>query len=311
MQQDYKYIYQVYQDGSFSKAAENLYLTQPALSIAIQKIEASIGMAIFDRSRRPLKLTPAGEIYIQAIKRMQDLEYDLNQQISDIQNSNSGNIRLGGSHYLNAYILPKILSGFSREYPGIQLEIVEESSDALSDMLSQRTIDLTFSCNPAFMKSFERYEAFYDYILLAVPKNHPINQTIRDAALTPSDIIKKKHLEQSCPIVPLENFQELEYILLSPGNNLHDRSLKFFQEAGFEPKIKLQLSQLATAYHLAADDFAATFISDRMILNTEVPLLFYKLKSDLAKRLFYMLLPNRNYTSFAVKRFIQYFLVNF
>lgn len=69
MQQDFKYIYQLYLDGSFSKAAENLYLTQPALSIAIQKIEASMGMPLFDRSKRPLKLTQAGEIYIQAIKR--------------------------------------------------------------------------------------------------------------------------------------------------------------------------------------------------------------------------------------------------
>lgn len=67
MQQDFQYIYQVYLDGSFSKAAEHLYLTQPALSIAIQKIENSIGMPLFDRSRRPLQLTAAGEAYIQSI----------------------------------------------------------------------------------------------------------------------------------------------------------------------------------------------------------------------------------------------------
>ncbi len=310
MQQDFKYIYQLYLDGSFSKAAENLYLTQPALSIAIQKIEASMGMPLFDRSKRPLKLTQAGEIYIQAIKKMQDLEYDLDQQINDIQQLNTGTIRLGGSHYLNAYILPQILSGFSKEYPGIRFEIIEESSDVLSDMLSERKIDLTFSCNPAFMKDFERYEIFYDHILLAVPKSHPINQKVFHAALTPWDVVHKKHLKQSCPDVPFEKFRELEYILLTPGNNLYDRALGFFQEAGFEPMVKLQLSQLATAYHLAANDFAATFISDRMIRNTEVPLLFYKINSDLAKRLFYILLPNRNYTSFAVKRFIQYFLLN-
>lgn len=311
MQQDFKYIYQLYQDGSFSKASENLYLTQPALSIAIQKIEASIGMPLFDRSKRPLKLTQAGEIYIQAIKKMQDLEYDLNQQINDIQQLNSGNIRLGGSHYLNAYILPQILSGFSKEYPSIQFEIVEESSDVLSDMLSERKIDLTFSCNPAFMKDFERYEIFYDHVLLAISKSHPINQSVLNAALTPFDVIHQKHLEPLCPVIPLNYFRDLEFILLTPGNNLYDRALKFFQEADFEPKIKLQLSQLATAYHLAVNNFAATFISDRMIRNTEVPLFLYKLNSDLAKRLFYILLPNRNYTSFAVKRFIQYFLVNF
>ena len=93
MQQDMKYVYQVYLDGSFSKAAENLHLTQPALSIAIQKIEASIGMPLFDRSARPLQLTAAGEIFVDAIKRMESLEQDLKHQISDIQNLNSGEIR--------------------------------------------------------------------------------------------------------------------------------------------------------------------------------------------------------------------------
>ena len=84
MQQEMKYIYQVYTDGSFSRAAEHLYLTQPALSIAVQKVEESIGMPLFDRSRRPLQLTAAGEIYIGTIKKIMGLEQDLDRQIQDI-----------------------------------------------------------------------------------------------------------------------------------------------------------------------------------------------------------------------------------
>ena len=74
MEQNMQYIYQVYQDGSFTKAAEKLYLTQPALSIAIRQEEKRMGMALFDRSRRPLGLTPAGEAYIRAVERMKYLE---------------------------------------------------------------------------------------------------------------------------------------------------------------------------------------------------------------------------------------------
>ena len=310
MQQDFQYIYQVYLDGSFSKAAEHLYLTQPALSIAIQKIENSIGMPLFDRSRRPLQLTAAGEAYIQSIQKIQSLEYDLNQQIRDIQNLNTGLIRFGGSHYVNAYILSPVLAGFCQEYPGIKLEITEESSDLLSDLLTQRKIDLTFSCNPDMMKKFEHYSMFRDHILLAVPENHPVNQKTAYAALTAQDIIDGKHLDPTCPSAPLSLFSDLEFILLTPGNNLHDRAIQIFQEAGFHPNIKLRLSQLATAYHLAADGFAATLVSDRLIHTPNVPLRFYQLNSQLADRMFYVLLPNRNYTSFAVKRFIQYLLLH-
>ena len=63
MQLEMRYVYQIYLDGSFSKAAKSLYITQPALSMAIQKVEADIGMPIFDRSTRPLTLTHAGHIY--------------------------------------------------------------------------------------------------------------------------------------------------------------------------------------------------------------------------------------------------------
>lgn len=309
MQQDMKYLYQVYEDGSFSKAAEHLYMTQPALSIAIQKIEESIGMPLFDRSRRPLKPTAAGQIYIDAIKKMIGLEQDLERQIQDIQDLNTGEIRLGGSHYLNAYILPKVLTGFTRAYPGIRLELIEESSDVLADMLTERKIDLTFSCNTAFMRNFERYSLFYDHILLAVPKENPINRELSGEALTAGAILKGRHLEPDCPMAPLQAFHRLEYILLTPGNNLYDRSLELFQKAGFEPQVKLQLTQLATAYHLAENNFAATFISDRMVQKEDTPLMFYKLDSKLSERLFYVLLPDRNYTAYAVKMFIQYLLL--
>ena len=62
MQQDLEYIYAVCKAGSFSKAAEKLYIAQPTLSMAVKKVEASIGMALFDRSTRPVTLTAAGKV---------------------------------------------------------------------------------------------------------------------------------------------------------------------------------------------------------------------------------------------------------
>lgn len=310
MKPEMTYIYTVYKEGSFSKAAAKLFMTQPALSISIQKVEQSIGMPIFDRSRKPLKLTDAGEIYIDTINRMMLLEQEQQQRLSDIQNLVTGTIRLGGSHYLNAYILPTVLAGFSREYPGVKLEVIEEGSFELSAMLADRKLDLTFSCNPTFMKDFERYEVFEDHILLAVPAEHKINENFTDYALTADDILNNRHLQKICPAVSLSAFSELEFILLTKGNNLYDRANDMFQEAGFEPKIKLTISQLVTAYRLAAANMAATFVSDRLIRTRENSLVFYKLNSAHTTRMFYILLPNREYTSRAVKMFIQYMLLH-
>lgn len=307
MQQDLEYIYQVYQDKNFTKAAEKLYISQPALSMAIKKIEDQIGMPLFDRSARPLKLTAAGEAYIEHINQIRFLESELELQLQDIRNAGTGHICIGGSHYLNAYILPDLLREFSIEYPGIVIDIREASSATLSQWLEEQKLDLTFNCNEDFMRDFERYPAFEDHVLLAVPKNHPANIGMEDKILTASEIANGRHLSPDCPMVELRSFCDNEYIILTSGNNLHDRSLQLFQEAGFTPRIRMELSQLVTAYHLADAGMAATFVSDRLVVPGEDRLSYYKLDSELTTRQFYILLPKRRYTSIAVRTFIKFF----
>ncbi|MFR5634142.1 MAG: LysR family transcriptional regulator [Monoglobales bacterium] len=307
MNTEMEYVYTVYQERNFTKAAERLYITQPALSIAIQKIEQKIGMPLFDRSTRPLSLTAAGEAYIGLIQETENLEMDFQCRIHDFKELNCGIIRMGGSHYLNAYILPDVLSEFMKKYPGIQVDLVEASSAQLSEMLSARKVDLTFNCNRELIEKFERYPAFQDNILLAVPEQFSVNQRLEGKALRASDIIKKVHLHENCPRVSIEQFSDVDFILLQPGNNLYDRTKIMFQNAGMKPKIKMLVSQLVTAYHLADSGIGAAFISDLLVTRKEDRLLYYKLDSDLFHRLFYILLPSRRYVSHAVKGFMQFF----
>ena len=304
MQQELEYIYAIYKAGSFSKAAENLYITQPALSMSVKKIEASIGMALFDRSTRPLQLTEAGKIYAAMIEKMSALDEDLKSQINDIHELRTGNLCIGGSHYINAYILPETMAVFSRTYPGIRLELLEASSAFLADMLSERLIDLTFSCNEDIIANFEHIPAFHDHILLAVSPD------ILDmpCGFSAMDIIDGRHLKKDCECITAEAMSGLEYIILSEGNNLHDRALTIFHEAGINPRIKLEISQLATSYHLARSKFGAAFISDRMIFPHEEALKFYRVDSAVTERQFYAVLPKREYTPKAVRAFMDIFV---
>ena len=307
MQQEMEYILRIYQEKSFSKAAEKLFLTQPALSMAVRKVEDQLGMPIFDRSARPLALTEAGQIYMDYIRQTMDLEQQTMQRMQDIRSLNTGALRLGGSHYLTAYILPKLLTGFSAQYPNIRIDLVESSSSMLSEMLARKELDLTFHCNEKFVAEYPHFPAFRDHILLAVPDGWSINRELADLSLSAEDVLSGKHLSPDCPVVPLSRFQNLEFILLSPGNNLHERSAQLFLEAGFTPRVKLQLSQLVTAYHLSAAALGATFVSDRLVRPQDTELRFYALDSAHTTRDFYMLLPIRHYTSLAVRAFIDYF----
>lgn len=306
MQLSMQYIYEIYRMGSFSRAAEKLYITQPALSIAVAKVEESIGMPLFDRSTRPVTLTPAGRIYVDAIERTRNLEQDLQQQLEDIRSLQSGKIVIGATHYVNCYILAPILNDFSERYPGIEIELKEGESQEMIRKLKSREIDLTLNCDPESVEGFCAYPIFSDMVLLAVPEQNPVNRQYENCSLRAEDILAGKHLGKDCPSLPLRAFRDLDFILLKEGNNLYERSMELFEVEEIEPHVKIKISQLVTAFHLADNGFAATFISDRLIRNESLHLLIYKIDSQNIYRQFYALLNNQRYISNAVQVFIQY-----
>ncbi len=301
-----KYIYQIYLDGSFSAAAEHLYMSQPALSIAVRRVEEMIGAELFDRSHRPLTLTEAGQACIETLESILRKEEDLSRRIEDLRNLKSGTLRLGGTHFLNCYILAYVLTGFSREYPGIQLELFEDSSASLNKSLEKNELDLILSCAPEVIEHYEHKKAFYDHILLAVHEETALPEQLKQLSLTAEQILSGVHLKPDCPSADLSAFKDLEFILLKEGNNLYGRSHRMFEEAGISPKIKMTISQMVTSYRLADNGLGAAFISDRLVRSPRSHLRFFKLNSRQADRLFCFVLPDRDYTPFAVRGFIEY-----
>ena len=93
------YVLEVYKTQSFSKAAQNLYISQPALSAAIKKIENKVGAPLFDRSVSPIQLTECGEEYIRTAKKILDLEDEFAYQVGMFQELKAGNLSLGGTNF--------------------------------------------------------------------------------------------------------------------------------------------------------------------------------------------------------------------
>lgn len=307
MEQEMHYIYTVYEYGSFSKAASALFMTQPALSIAVQRVESRMGMPLFDRTCKPLKLTEAGELYIQKYRQILDLENELEQQMSDLSSLRKGTLRIGGSHYFNSYILPPVLTEFARKYPGIHLELVEAGSNELLDMLYEHKIDLTFNCALKPRDSFHRIPCFTDYVLLAVPSAFPVSKRLAPKALSAEDVIHRRHHESDCPVITMEPFSDTPFILLTPGNNLFDRSTSLFESAQLHPEIRLQVTQQVTAWHLTQAGLGATFISDMLVKKAEENTVFFKIDSPLARRCFDLTMSDRHYISNAMKAFAATF----
>ena len=306
MELDNEYILTIAHCGSFSKAAEALHMTQPALSIAIRKAETRLGTPLFDRKKHPLQLTEAGAIYVRGLREIKTVEETVQRQLKDLADLVTGSLKIGGSHYLNAHILPQLLTHFSAAYPGIQIDLLESSSAHLASLLKERQLDLTFSCDPEFVQAFKHYSIFHDTILLAVPSSHPFQQQYGVCSLSAQQVMEERYLKDSCPTLPLTALSLLDYIFLRPGNNLHDRVAELFQTARCVPRVKTQVSQLATAYHLAKAGYAAAFICNRLVNPYDEDLTFYKLGLPVTDREFFLLLPQEEYVPRAVRAFIHF-----
>jgi len=307
MRNEQEYIYTVYQKGSFSKAAQALYLTQPALSLAIQRVENETGVPLFDRTQKPLRLTEAGRLYIESLEKMKVLEEELSSRLHDLSSMNTGHVRIGATSYLLSCILPPVMLRFKKCYPGVKLDIVEAGSYELRERLRNQQLDITFISHWSKDMDFATYSGFQDRILLAVPASLPINEGLQSFALTSEDVANEVHLKENWPSVDLAAFRDTPFVLMETNYNLRTRVDSFFQQSGFEPNICLEVSQIVTAYALARAEIGATFIPDRVVARDCGDLVFYKLGLPLATRNMRIATNERSYLSVAAKKFIEMF----
>ena len=109
----FKYALVLANEKSFSRAAESLGISQPSLSQYLKKIETEVGARLFDRSGSEVRLTDAGRAYIEAGKKILDIEHQMEGRISDINNNIEGSISVGVSPYRTISIMPEIIKEFS------------------------------------------------------------------------------------------------------------------------------------------------------------------------------------------------------
>ena len=131
-----EYVYAVYKEMSFSRAAEKLFISQPALSAMVKKVEKRIGSPIFDRSCSPIRLTNCGKEYISCIEQIMDVEYQFSQYLNQTEHLLIGSLSIGANSIFASFLLPSCMTAFARFYPGIHVSMTEANTDILLDALN-------------------------------------------------------------------------------------------------------------------------------------------------------------------------------
>jgi len=302
-----EYIYEVYKEKSFSKAAQNLYISQPALSSAIKKIENRLGSCIFDRSSNPVQLTEAGTEYVKSIEKIMDIENRFENYLSNLNQLKTGRLAIGASNVFASFILPAIITKFTTKYPSIKVNLVEANSAHLEDQLFSGALDFVIDNYPLNELIYEKHLFCQECLLLTVPQKFPSNALAQEYQLSIDDIRQGLHLKSVTKPVPLSLFSHDPFIFLRAGNDTRMRADKIFQENGITPKIILELDQLATAYNVACYGMGITIISDTLAQKTSYDsnMLYYKINSIHTFRNVFFYNKQNKYITKAMEEFIK------
>lgn len=183
--QQLEYIIALDNHRHYVRAAEACFVTQPNLTMQVKKLEDEIGLRIFDRVKKPLIPTPAGEQIIlkvrHIIREVEEMKAFVNMEIESLV----GDFKLGIIPTLAPYLIPLFLPGFIQKYPQTHLHIQDIQTDKIIEGLIKGTIDIGILVTPLEENTIREIPMFNEPFLLYLPANHPY---IQQKNLSPDDI---------------------------------------------------------------------------------------------------------------------------
>lgn len=221
-----RYIVTVAEVGNFTKAAEMLYISQPALSQAIRRYEQDIHAEIFVRKKGSLTLTPAGKLVVDMGKKMLDLEDAFNLQLAQITESYRKTLTVGAATSYQRFFLTPVLSEIQKRAPGTHVVIKEGYTAQLCEQVLEHKLDFGLVFEP-IPKGLDFLPVLKEEIFLAVPDDHPLNKKF-SAVIEPGE---------RYPVADLSLCRDEEFIVYQPGRRIQQILMDTTQAAGFVPKV--------------------------------------------------------------------------
>ena len=259
--QNLQYFLIVAEEMNVTRAAKRLHISEQALSRQIGKLEGELGVKLFERNPR-FTLSPAGKRLKAAAEQIGTIERQLHLELDDLNNNNTGELRIGVSYTRGQALLPRLLPPFHQKHPGITINILEGSSSELQDNLSKGRIDLFIGYVPRDLDAFEAAELGRERLFLVVSKTF-MEDLFGDAA-------DEKRREFASG-VDIRAFRDLPFILLDRDDRVRRMADRLFSRYDITPHILLETRNIQTAFALAMEGMGLTiypelFLSSQSLL---------------------------------------------
>jgi LysR family transcriptional regulator, transcription activator of glutamate synthase operon len=209
-----------------TQAAQSLYVSQSSLSKTIAHLEHELGVSLFDRQGRQIRLNPYGQVFLRRVEQALAALDDGQRELADLRAGKQGQVTLSS---MNVYLLPGLLRAFRERAPGITIRLMSHPREVTLALLEQGEVDLFFSIPALERPGIEQVSLLREELCLAVPPEHWLAK--REA-------------------VRLSEVAHEPFLALKPGYNLRDLTERFCQQAGFTPRMVFEGDDPIALLHL-------------------------------------------------------------
>ncbi len=232
---------------NITRAAERLRVSQPNITVAIKKLEAELGIQLFDRSQKQLSLTPEGAVFLNRIELALRNIQDAVLEVNDYKQLQKGTIKIGIPSMIGAYLFPKIFSSFQRKYSHLDVYLYEEGSMKIREQLERDELDFGIVIISDASPSLQLLPMSTNQILACVPESHPLAE--------------KSSL---C----IQDMADTDLIMLKEGSFLRHRVLQKLKAASITPNIVLESNQIETIKGLVSSGVGIAYLLDFIVEGT-------------------------------------------
>jgi DNA-binding transcriptional LysR family regulator len=285
-----KILQAIANEGSFKKAAEKLYISQPAVSLHIQNLEKQVNTSIFYRDKRKARLTQTGELLLKYSSRILSLCEETCRALDDINTLQSGGLTIGASQTIGTYLMPRLIGIFKHKYPQIGVELQVHSTRKISWGVTNGNIDLAVVGGKIPKELTEDLEIIpyaEDELALILPLTHPLST--------------RKFIQK-------EDLYRLHFIALNPQSTIRNVIETTLTQHGIDSrylKIVMELNSIEAIKNAVQSDLGAAFVSVSAISKElDLNMLHWaKIEGITIKRTLSILLNPKRYYSNATQIF--------
>lgn len=267
---DLEYIRAILKYGSITAASKKIYISQSALSQHIIRIEKKLGVEIFNRDFKPIKLTEAGIIYKKSLEDIEKLKENTLLKIEEINKLKIGELSIGSTDYQTYFFLSKVLKDFNEDYPGIKINLLEAKTNQLNTFALNGLCDFSITYETDRFDDLESINLYREDVYLAMSKENKLKndlsgkgkiKTISYKKLAGQNIIRMKKGQNL-----ILQYQELDKFTENSLNTVFETDSIFIAEK------------------CVRENMGLAILPQSMLKEKKDDLIYFKLKEGLSSR---------------------------